>query len=162
MFIKKFESFNSNNILLGDGISNLDFIKPYLYDNQKLDGIKTDIWRLEARLDKKTIGFCSYFELEDGKNYWKSHLLSVSTPYREDPLYKNLSILIRLLTFGSIGRPTAISQDLSNSGSGFVKKWEREGIWTLGELSQTLTDVGKKESQKFSKKFLGINRLNWV
>ena len=160
MFIKKWESFSSD-IELGSEIFKLKISDPFLYDAHELRGVKTKIFRIETKLENRTIASSNYFNPDPKSDIWDSYLLGVKEEYRKDPNFLNLAILMRLLTFGILGRKTARSQDLSESGNAFVKKWEKIGIWKSLEMTQTLTDWGLNQSEKFCKEFLNIEKINW-
>lgn len=160
IWIKKWESF-SGDIELGSKISELDITLPFFYDKHKLGKRKKKVFRFEAKLGDEVIASSNYFEPDPESNFWDSYLLGVKEEFRTEPDFKNLAILMRLLTYGILERKTAISQDLSESGMGFVKKWEREGVWTTKGMSQTLTDFGVEQCEKFCKEFLNIKKINW-
>ena len=160
MFIKKWESFSSD-IELGSEIFQLEITDPFFYDTHELRERKTKIFRFEAKLDNKTIASSNYFEPDPNLDIWDSYLLGVKEEYRKDPKFLNLAILMRMLTFGILERKTARSQDLSESGNAFVRKWEKIGVWESSGMVQTLTNWGINQSEKFCKEFLNIEKINW-
>jgi len=159
-WVKKWESF-STDIEIGPGIPELKFHGPYAYDRHKLRGKNKVVWRIEAKRGDEVIGSSNYFDPDPNSTAWDSYLLGVVEEFRKDPEYKNLGVILRLLTFGILERKTGISQDLSESGLGFVKKWERLGVWKNEGMSQTLTQFGIKQSEKLCMEILGIQKINW-
>jgi hypothetical protein len=157
---KLFESVDS--LEYGDGINNLKIVGPVDYYIYKGEQVKFNEYQIQAINENgKVVGFSQLYGWDN--KCWYSDVLSVSKKYREDINYKNLAVILRLISHSSTGRLTVQSKGFSKSGEAFMRKWESRGYWTfdIDKMTATLTEMGKKASEELAKEFLGINKIDW-